>query len=176
MLDQNQPQINDSLHHTAQATQQFFSALRPKPSIRGWFQLRKRAIQRLRTISEGTIELAEGGYRGHSARHWMRHLDCGCLFRASVQELFHVGSESICPFCNVATVDDMTRFGSAAAVRELVYWMTTGIDFLETNRLGRASDNYEFICTVHDIRLTATFTDFVSAPDSLCPVCRFDKE
>jgi len=175
MLEPNPPQNSNNLHHTAQAIQQIFHNLRLEPNIRGWFQLRKRAAQRLKNISGGTIELAEGGYRGHHVRHWMRHLTCGCLFLASVQEVFDTDADLVCPFCNVSTVDDMTRFGSAAAVRELVHWMASGVDFPETNNLGRASDDYDFVCTIHDIRLTSSFTDFVANPDDLCPVCRFNK-
>jgi len=139
----------------------------------GWYQLRKRGAQRLRNLSGGQIEIAESGYRGHSEEHWLRHLGCGCLFKASLHDVSHLDADTVCPFCFPEKVESLHRYGSVAALRELVSIMSSGnIDFLATNVLGRPSDDYEFICNIRRCRFTASFNKFAANPEHLCPFCQ----
>lgn len=143
------------------------------PRIVGWFQLRKRAARRLKILSGDTVVLAEDGYRGHHARHWMRHA-CGCLFHASLSELAGCNPDEICPCCGVSSLKHLSRFGRVDSVRELVWIMTSGnLDFAQTNPLGPVSADYEFVCQIHNFSFPASFAQFVSDPDGLCPICSY---
>ena len=140
--------------HSKSSHQLFRQYLRTDLStFNNWFRRRKRGAQHLRNLSGGKIELAEGGYRGHSADHWLTHLDCGCLFRASVQDVYRLGADAICPFCNLPP-EHLRRYGRVAVLRELVWHSSYGnVDFSDTNHLGRADGEYEFVCTNQESKL-----------------------
>ena len=140
----------------------------------GWFRRRKKAEERLKAFSGGTIEFAHNGfYRGPHHRHWLRHT-CGCLFLASEAEVAKLG-ESACAFCGVSNVEDLSRFGSVEAVQELVAIMTgQNLEFCSTNRLGKADESYSFFCHIHQSKVHSTFSTFAERPDEVCVDCFFD--
>lgn len=145
-----------------------------KSEVVGWFQRRKQAEKRLKSLAGGTITFAESGYRGGPhRRYWMRHT-CGAHFLASEMEVAQMG-EDVCVFCGVRAVDDLARFGSVEAVEEIVALMTGGaLAFSAKNRLGAADDVYAFYCCIHEKPVHATFTAFVENPDGICTDCFFD--
>jgi hypothetical protein len=140
--------------------------------IKGWYQKRKRAAQRVRAISGDTVVLAEPGYRGHHAKHWWRHDDCGCLFVDSLIGLAKRAPSEICPYCSIESLDDLSRLGSVGAVRELVWALSSGnVDFDDGNRLGSAGDDYRFVCQTHNFIFSSSFSNFVADPHFACPIC-----
>lgn len=147
----------------------------PSSRITGWYGKRKRASQRLKVISQGSVEIAEPGYRGDDKRHWLRH-ECGCVFTVSLHELAGCNHDEICPLCSINSLNDLTRFGSVDALGELIRNLTQGrIDFPMGNRLGASSEEYGFVCQVHGGYLFfARFSDVVNDPDkNHCPLCDY---
>lgn len=145
----------------------------PQQNAQHWYQVRKRAVARLRVIAGGQYTLIDRGYRGHHARHWMRHEECCCVFLASLQEAYLLDAK-LCPFCFPSEVVDMQRYGSVAAVQELVNLMTSGrVTFCSDNILGDPAAQYRWVCETHKCELSSSFVRFIANPDALCKWCEF---
>jgi len=162
--------------HQAQLAllKQSFTWKQPNGNLHGWYQKRKRAAQRIRTISNGQIELFEGGYRGDHRRHYFRDLRCEHVFHASLRELAQGNADEACPFCH--PVYDVRRYGSVAAIQEYVHQRSDGkISFADNNRLGSRDAHYTFGCHHHRIHFEATFSNFIEAigHKEFCPLCAF---
>ncbi len=139
-----------------------------------WYQERKRASQRVSSLSNGKIALIENGYRGHHRRHWFKDLRCEHVFRASLRELAYENAKNACPFCS--PIHDLRRYGSVAAVQELVLLRSENlISFSPDNSLGSRNDLYTFCCDLDGILLETDFASFVDCDDysKFCPVCAF---
>jgi hypothetical protein len=137
----------------------------------GWYQARKRATQRLRSVSAGMIILHEVGYRGDGSRHWMQDLRCGHVFLASVREVVLGGADQACPFCHLPK--DLNRLGSVEAIQELSLQLSHGnVLFAPENNLRGADDYYDFLCDHVGIRCLQTFNEFVQNSAHGCPQCR----
>lgn len=136
----------------------------------GWYHQRRRASQRLRSLSRGTITFYEDGFRGDMQRHWMKNEVCEHVFKASLKEIYSIGHEKICPFCTVTS--DLRRFGSIGAVQEHVYRLSHGnIEFMPENVLGSSSDDYLFSCNIHHFIFEKSFHGFLEAPTRACHIC-----
>ena len=144
-----------------------------------WFQMKKRAKQRLRAMSNGKILLVNDPrfsqmYHGHHIRHWMQDTTTEHIFKASVREVALLGANKINPFTNYPI--DLNHYGSLGAIQEHVHGLSLGnIEFLIDNELGGVSDMYEMACPVHQCRLKITFSEFLDAPLDVCPFCNFGK-
>lgn len=140
----------------------------------GWFQRRKQAEKRLKSLANGNITFAEGGYRGGPhRRYWMQHT-CGARFLASEMEVAQMG-EQACAYCGARHVEDLSRFGSIEAIQELVALMTGGsLVFSTKNKLGAVDDIYNFYCCIHEQTVHGTFSAFIENPDGICTDCFFD--
>lgn len=144
-------------------------------NLPGWYQLRKRAQQRLRNLSDGNIIIIENGYRGDHMRHWMQDLQCEHVFKSSLKEVVIVGAKCICPFCHGAS--DMQRYGSVQAVQEHVNNITLGqAEFLADNILSSAKTQYRFFCCMHRFEFEAPFDRFLAQNGTACPICIMEWE
>ena len=144
-------------------------------NIQGWYQFRKRAQQRLRSLSNGNLHIHENGYRGDYQRHWIQSSQCEHVFRAGLKEVFTIGADKICPFCNVP--NDMRRCGSIAAVQQMVECLSYGnIEFISENELRGPDDLYEFACLIHQFRFKGTYRNFIRSPENFCHICEFNKK
>jgi len=142
-------------------------------NVHGWYQARKRATQRLRSLSGGRLTLVEDGYRGHQSRHWLQDSECEHVFRASLKEVFTIGPDKICPFCNIP--EDVSRCGTVAAVQQNVESLSySNINFIFENELRGPDDLYEFACLVHGVRFKGTYRKFLQDPVNFCNFCAFD--
>ena len=143
-------------------------------NLKGWFQLRKRASQRLRNLSYGNLVIVENGYRGDCEQHWLQDLRCEHVFRASIKQAVAVSPDRLCPFCHGAT--DMERYGSIEAVQEHVNRITNGlIRFCTDNHFATSGDKYKFICTIHKTILETSFDNFLKNDGAICKICNFER-
>jgi hypothetical protein len=139
----------------------------------GWYQQRKRAQQRLRNMSNGSLVIHENGYRGDHVRHWLQNQNCEHVFKASLKEVVIFGATRICPFCNGSK--DMERYGSVEAIQEHVYRLSMEtVEFLPDNVLSSSGEDYKFRCVFHTIFET-TFDDFLEKNGDPCPICDFER-
>jgi len=176
--------LNLGIRIKALYTQQFNLALKHlHPSthknnsgnIQGWYQARKQAQIRLRNMSAGNLIINESGYRGDCSRHRLIQNSCGHAFVASLKEVFLIGADKICPFCQIP--NDMTRCGSVESVQQMVESLSYGnIEFVADNVLGRPDELYEFACLIHKFRFQETYRNFIREPENFCFACSFDKE
>lgn len=145
-----------------------------------WYQLKKRAKQRLRAISNGKIRLVTDPsypqmYYGHHIRHWLQDVSTEHTFLASLREVALIGADKINPFINFPI--DMDHFGSLGAVQEHVYGLSMGnMSFLTDNELNGVDDLYGFSCALHPHRIEMPFSDFLSDPLAGCGLCQFERE
>jgi hypothetical protein len=163
-------------------TQQFNLALRQRHpathknnsgNIKGWYQARRQAQIRLRNMSAGNLVIHESGYRGDRERHWIQDGRCEHVFRAGLKEVFTIGADNICPFCQIP--NDMHRCGSVGAVQQMVESLSYGnIEFLAENVLGKPDDHYEFACLIHQFRFRDTYRNFIREPENFCHICTFN--
>lgn len=143
--------------------------------IKGWFQRRKDAVKILEDLTQGTIVLAEAGYRGHDRRHWVTHDRCGYSFLSSLKEISVTRAES-CPYCNTDNVRDLGKFGTIQAMQDFITIIAAHrYSFLPDNRLGDIDDLYSFHCHIHRRPFLATFRSFLEAPEDACVDCLFDR-
>lgn len=135
-----------------------------------WYYQRKRASQRLKSLSGGALNLVEDGYKGDMRRHWIKSMSCDHVFKASLKEIVIVGPEKICPFCNGTS--EMRRFGSIEAIQEHVHSLSHGnIAFMPENNLGTSDDDYKFACNIHHFIFEGSFEWFLRDPECACHIC-----
>jgi len=140
-----------------------------------WYHQKKQAQKRLSSLSKGNIHLVSGIhfgqiYYGDHIRHWLRDERCEHIFKATMREVATVGSDNICPFCNVPI--EMIHYGSFDAVAEHVNNLSFGnVLFLEHNTLGKIEDTYQMFCLIHDFRFEIAFDKFLADPTDACPIC-----
>ena len=125
--------LNLGIRSKALYTQQFNLSLKQlhpathknnSGNIEGWYQARKQAQIRLRNMSADNLVFHESGYRGDHERHWIQDVRCEHVFRASLKEVFLIGADKICPFCQIP--NDMARCGSVEAVQQMVESLSYG--------------------------------------------------
>ena len=168
----------------ARITQQYKLALKHRHAathknnqrnIEGWYQLRKLAQKRLRNMSTDNLVIQESGYRGDHERHWIQDGRCEHVFRASLKEVFIIGADNICPFCQIP--NDMKRCGSVGAVQQMVESLSYGnIEFIAENVLDQPDDHYEFACLIHRFRFEGSYREFIRDPENFCDICGFNNE
>lgn len=142
-------------------------------NTQNWYQLKKRAQQRLNFICRGT-RIISGMYHGHHIRHNIQG-PCEHTYRASLREIARLGEKS-CPFCFYPL--DMDHYGSVAAIQQHVHCLSLGnIEFLENNELGGVGDMYNMVCQLHPGHISQTpFSKFLSNPTGGCGLCMFERE
>ena len=173
-----------SIHSHAQSSRRHLKSITHRHAInpftiktQSWYQLKKRAQQRLRTISDGRIRLVTDPcfpqmYYGHHIRHWLQDTKTEHIFKASIREVVQIGVNKINPFTNYPI--DMDHYGSIGAIQEHVHGLSMGnLEFLPDNKLGEVSDLYEIACLIHHCRLKMTFSEFLSDPSGACCFCQF---
>ncbi|MDG5469959.1 hypothetical protein P9J64_16695 [Deltaproteobacteria bacterium IMCC39524] len=144
-----------------------------------WYQLKKRAKQRLRALSNGKIQLVTDirfsqMYYGHHIRHWLQDSKTEHIFRASLKEVALIGAEGINPFINQPI--DMDHYGSVGAIQEHVLGMSSGlVEFSADNELRGIDDEYSFSCSIHQHYFIMTFSQFLSGPSDGCGICQFNR-
>lgn len=144
-----------------------------------WFQMKKRAKQRLRTISNGRIMLVTDPrypqmYYGHHKRHWLLDSETGHTFRASVREVAILGAMKINPFTNKPI--DLEHYGTLEAIQTHVHCLSFGnIEFKSDNELRGVDDYYQMACLIHQCRFDIKFSDFLADPTGACMYCNFSK-
>lgn len=144
-------------------------------NVANWYQIRKRASQRIRNVSEGQVILLDNGYRGDHRRHWVKDCRCEHVYRISLKELIQLQGQGTCPFCNIPS--DLSRCGSIQAVQEHVYRLSHGnIFFLGNNPLGSVDDTYQFQCLIHSLYFLQPFRRFMEAPEHGCDSCAVERE
>ena len=142
-----------------------------------WYHQKKRAKQRLKSISNGKIRLVTDPrypqmYYGHHIRHYLVDMETEHIFKASLREVALTGADRINPFTNSPI--DLDHYGSLGAIQEHVHGLSMGnIEFLPDNELGEVTDLYEIACLIHHCRLNITFAEFLSDPLGACSFCKF---
>jgi hypothetical protein len=136
----------------------------------GWFQQKKRLSQRLRSLSNGHIILADGyPFMGPRARNWVIDTRCEHVFVVAARELLELGLEA-CPFCNIP--EDLKLCGSVEAVQQMVESISySNIEFLAGNELRGSDDMYEFACLIHKFRFEGSYRSFIHDPVNFCHLC-----
>lgn len=144
-------------------------------NIAGFYQQKRRFKQRLSYLTDGQIALRDDyPFRGLNARNWVQQAGCEHVYLASLKEIFTVGAEMICPFCNVP--EDLSRCGSVEAVRQNVESLSySNVEFLYDNELSGPDDLYKFACLIHGFRFEGSYRDFIYNPEEFCHICAFDK-
>jgi hypothetical protein len=140
-------------------------------NTQNWYQLKKRAQQRINTLYPGA-RIISNMYHGHHVRHLIQG-PCEHIYRTSLREIARFREQS-CPFCFYPI--DMDHYGSVSAIQEHVHCLSLGnIEFLHDNELGAVTDLYEMACLIHRCRLNITFSEFLSDPLGACSFCGFEK-
>ena len=176
-----------SIHSHAQRSRRILKSIPHQTPInpftsnsQNWYQMKKRAQQRLRALSNGKIRLVTDPsfpqmYYGHHIRHYLLDMETEHIFKASLREVAFAGAEKINPFINSPL--DMDHYGSLGAIQEHVYGLSMGnMDFLPDNELSGVDDLYGFSCAIHPHRVAIPFSDFLSDPLAGCGLCQFEKE
>lgn len=167
--------INTKHSRSRSAMIEFLRRLIPPPSPNAWYKRRQRIARHLEIISGGKLILLDNACRSDGRLH-IQHADCECNFFASLQDIKRTGIQHICPYCNIQTLDDVARFGSAQAVREYVEILTLDcLEFMPDNALGSSASEYEWRCLLHGgYRFTGSFDAFANSPHDFCPICRHE--
>lgn len=142
-------------------------------NTQSWYQLKKRAQQRINTLCRGA-RIVSNMYHGHHIRHHVQG-PCEHIYKASLREIAQLGEKS-CPFCFYPL--DMDHYGSKAAIQQHVHCLSFGnIEFLENNELDGVGDMYNMVCQLHPGHIFQTpFSEFLSDPTSGCGICLFETE
>lgn len=137
-----------------------------------WYQLKRRAQQRINTLYPGA-RIISNMYHGHHMRHLIQG-PCEHIHKVSLREIAQLGEKS-CPFCFDPV--DMDHYGSREAIQEHVHCLSLGnVEFLGSNELKGVNDMYDMVCQIHRGHIFQTpFSEFLSDPTAGCGICLFEK-